>query len=233
MAFIGSFFYLDFLTYLDFQSFNHHREILLQMAEEKTLFLMLCLFLGYLFMAVLSLPGTILLTLFAGFLFGLVKGVILTSLALTIGATITFLFSRFLLRGFFIKKYASRLKTILSDLNKYGIYYLFAMRMVPLVPFFIPNVLMGLTSIKTKHFFIVTYIGLLPDLIIYVNAGRYFSKIEQIKDVFSIGLIASFVLIGFLPLGIKKIISILNKKNKSYINSSELSPELELVNRET
>ena len=226
MACIGGFFYFDFLRYFDFQTFSQQREMLQQFAEQKTLFLMFCLFLGYLFMAVLSLPGTILLSLFAGFLFGLVKGVILVSLALTIGSTITFLFSRSLLRGFFIKKYASRLKVILSDLNKYGVYYLFAMRIIPFVPFFLPNTLMGLTSMKIKHFFLITYISLLPELIIYVNAGRHFSKAEQIKDVFSPGVIVSFFIIGSLPLIIKKILHFLNKTKRDNIKSLDASSDL-------
>ncbi len=231
IAFIVAFFIFDFLRYFDLKALGHYREILLQFTGEKTLFSIFYLFLIYLLMATFSLPGTIFLTLFAGFLFGLVKGVILVSLALTLGSTITFLLSRSLLRKFFIKKYASQLKFIVSDLNEYGIYYLFAMRMILFIPLFIPNTIMGLTSMKTKHFFIVTYIGLLPELIIFVNAGQHFSKIEQIKDIFSIGIITSFFLIGFLPLVVKKVLYFLNKTKKLNMEVSDDTFKTEIINK--
>jgi pyruvate/2-oxoglutarate dehydrogenase complex dihydrolipoamide dehydrogenase (E3) component/uncharacterized membrane protein YdjX (TVP38/TMEM64 family) len=160
----------------------------------------------------LSLPGAAILTLAAGALFGLVTGTILVSFASTIGATLSFLAARYLFRGPVEARFGNRLGAINRGLEKDGAFYLFTLRLVPLFPFFLINVLMGLTRIRTTTFALVSQIGMLAGTIVYVNAGTELAKIDSLSGIASPSLLLSFVALGFFPWFAKAFISWLQRR---------------------
>lgn len=163
----------------------------------------------------LSLPGAAFYTITAGALFGLFTGVLLVSFASTIGATCAFLISRFFLRDSIKEKYAKKIKAIDTGIAKEGAFYLFSLRLVPLFPFFLINLLMGITNIRTYVFFFVSQIGMLPGTIAYVYAGTQLSKLDSTKGILSPELLIAFAIIGIMPLVAKKSLSYL-KRRKLY-----------------
>ena len=164
-------------------------------------------FLLYVLVTGLSLPGATILTLAAGAVFGLLWGTVIVSFASTIGATLAFLASRFLLRDTIQAKFGDKLKTINAGIDKDGAFYLFTLRLVPALPFFVINLAMGLTSIKTRTFYWVSQVGMLAGTIVYVNAGTQIAQIESAAGILSPALIASFTLLGIFPFIAKKIVS--------------------------
>jgi pyruvate/2-oxoglutarate dehydrogenase complex dihydrolipoamide dehydrogenase (E3) component/uncharacterized membrane protein YdjX (TVP38/TMEM64 family) len=160
----------------------------------------------------LSLPGAAILTLAAGALFGLVTGTILVSFASTIGATLSFLAARYLFRGPVEARFGNRLGAINRGLEKDGAFYLFTLRLVPLFPFFLINLLMGLTRIRTTTFALVSQIGMLAGTIVYVNAGTELAKIDSLSGIASPSLLLSFVALGFFPWFAKAFISWLQRR---------------------
>lgn len=157
-------------------------------------------FLLYVLVTGASLPGATVLTLAGGAVFGLVEGLLLISFASSIGATLAFLASRFLLRGWLRARYGERLRSFDQGIARDGAYYLFSLRLVPAVPFFLINLLSGLTVLKTRTFYGVSQLGMLPGTIAYVYAGTQLARVRTVGDVASPGLIAAFVLLAALPL---------------------------------
>ncbi|MFH2064182.1 MAG: FAD-dependent oxidoreductase [Pseudomonadota bacterium] len=160
----------------------------------------------YIVVTALSLPGAVIMTLAGGALFGLLLGTVLISFASTIGATLAFLVSRFLLRDFVQKKFGDKLKAINQGIEKDGAFYLFTLRLIPVFPFFVINLVMGLTPIRTVSYYITSQIGMLAGTIVYVNAGTQLGKLESLKGILSPELIFSFALLGIFPLIAKKIV---------------------------
>ena len=154
----------------------------------------------YVLVTGVSLPGAVILTLAGGALFGLVEGTILVSFASSIGATLAFLASRFVLRDSLRRKYGERLRAFDAGIARDGAYYLFTLRLVPVVPFFLVNLLAGLTALKTPLFYLVSQAGMLPGTIVYVYAGTQLARIQTPGDVLSPGLVGAFALLGLLPL---------------------------------
>jgi dihydrolipoamide dehydrogenase len=171
----------------------------------------------YIVVTALSLPGAAVMTLVGGALFGIFTGVIAVSFASTIGATLAFLVSRFLLKDYVQNKFEEKIQTINSEIKKDGAFYLFTLRLVPLFPFFVINLVMGLTPISTISFFLVSQIGMLAGTIVYVNAGTQLSKIDSLSNILSPGLIFSFVLLGIFPIIAKKLIEFIKAK-KIYVS---------------
>ena len=161
----------------------------------------------YIAVTALSLPGAAILTLAAGAIFGLVVGAVLASLASTVGATLAFLIARFALRDMVQNKYGKRLKAINEGVEKDGAFYLFGLRLVPAFPFFVINLAMGLTPMKTITFALVSWIGMLAGTIVYVNAGTQIAQIDSLAGIVSPGLIGSFVLLGIFPIIAKKVLA--------------------------
>jgi uncharacterized membrane protein YdjX (TVP38/TMEM64 family) len=161
----------------------------------------------YITATALSLPGAVILTLAGGALFGLVTGTIIISFASTIGATLACIVSRYLLQDWVQKKFGDKLTKINTGMEEEGAFYLFTLRLVPLFPFFIINLAMGLTKIPMKTFYWVSQIGMFPATLVYVNAGRELAKIDSLSGILSPGLLFSFVLLGIFPLAAKKIIN--------------------------
>ena len=164
-------------------------------------------FVIYLASTAFSLPGALVLSLAGGALFGLTTGTMVVSFASTIGATLAMLIARVLLRDWVKNRFASQMTTINSGMIKEGPFYLFTLRLLPAVPFFVINLVMGLTPLRTATFFWVSQLGMLPATLIYVNAGSELGKIQSIDDILSPQLIISFVLLGIFPLLIKKILT--------------------------
>jgi pyruvate/2-oxoglutarate dehydrogenase complex dihydrolipoamide dehydrogenase (E3) component/uncharacterized membrane protein YdjX (TVP38/TMEM64 family) len=174
-------------------------------------------FLVYILVTALSLPGAAILTLAAGALFGLVQGLLVASFASSIGATLAFLTSRYLLRDTIKQRFPHRLASIDAGIKKEGGFYLFTLRLVPIFPFFLINLLMGLTAIKARTFYWVSQIGMLAGTFVFVNAGTQLAQIEQLSGILSFNLLASFALLGLFPLIAKGILTIL-KKRRVYKN---------------
>ncbi|EHK3526713.1 FAD-dependent oxidoreductase [Escherichia coli] len=174
-----------------------------------------CLFfLLYVLITALSLPGAVLMTLLAGALFGLTVGTLLASFASTLGATLALLMSRFLLRGWIQQRFARRLMAIDTNIHQGGASYLFALRLVPIFPFFLINLAMGLTRLPVSTFWWVSQLGMLPGTLVYVNAGRALGQLESLTDIISPGIIGAFVLLGLLPLISRRVINHLNARKR-------------------
>jgi len=163
----------------------------------------------YVVVTALSLPGAAIMTLAGGAIFGLATGTAIVSFASTIGATLAFLISRFLLRNYVQNKFQEKLGYINDGIRKDGAFYLFSLRLIPIFPFFIINLAMGVTPIRTLQFFWVSQIGMLPGTIVYINAGSQIAAIDSLSGILSPGLIMSFVLLGIFPLLAKKLVEVL------------------------
>jgi pyruvate/2-oxoglutarate dehydrogenase complex dihydrolipoamide dehydrogenase (E3) component/uncharacterized membrane protein YdjX (TVP38/TMEM64 family) len=160
----------------------------------------------YVAVTALSLPGAVLMTLAGGAVFGLWWGTLIVSFASSVGATLAFLVSRFLLRDWVTARFGERLAAIDAGIKREGAFYLFTLRLVPAFPFFIINLVMGLTPIKTRTFYWVSQLGMFLGTLVYVNAGTQLGKIDSLKGILSPGLLLSFVLLGSFPLIAKKIV---------------------------
>ena len=160
----------------------------------------------YVSVAALSLPGAAILTLGAGVLFGLPAGTIIASFASSIGATLAMLAARFVLRDSVQSRFGDRLKAINQGVEKDGAFYLFALRLVPVFPFFVINLVMGLTKIPAHTFYWVSQVGMLAGTIVYVNLGTQLARIDSLAFVLKPGLLLSFVLLGLFPLIAKKVV---------------------------
>lgn len=162
----------------------------------------------YIVATAMSLPGATVLTLAGGGIFGLLVGTVVVSFASTIGATLACLVSRFLLRDWVQNKFSDKLVTINDGIAKEGAFYLFSLRLVPLFPFFVINLVMGLTRIDLRTYFLVSQIGMLPATIVYINAGKELAKIESLSGILSPGLLVSFAILGLFPLTVKKLLGL-------------------------
>ena len=162
-------------------------------------------FLLYVAVTAASIPGAAVMTLAAGALFGLVLGTVLVSFASTLGATLAFLVARFLLREPLRARFGERLRKIDAGIAKDGAFYLFTLRLVPVFPFFLVNLLAGLTALRTWTYAWVSQLGMFPATVAFVFAGTQLARIESPRDVLSPGLIGAFVLIGLLPLLLRRL----------------------------
>lgn len=206
------FFAFDVHHALTLDGLKTHINDFIAWKESSPILVATAFFLIYITVTALSLPGAAILTLAAGALFGLFNGLILVSFASSIGATLAFLVARFLLRDTIEAKFSSRLKSINSGIEKDGAFYLFTLRLVPIFPFFIINLLMGMTKIKTLTFYLVSQIGMLAGTVVYVNAGTQLAKIDSLQGILSAKLIISFALLGLFPLIAKSVIALIQKR---------------------
>jgi len=204
-------FFFDIGQYLSFETIKEQHEKLILLIESNFIFYFILFFFIYIIVTAFALPFAAIKTVLAGALFGLIPGVILTSFASSIGSTLCFLMSRFVLRDFVQNKYSKYLDKVNKGIKEDGIYYLFFLRLSPIFPFFIINLVFGLTKMKTMTFYIISQIGMLIGTVVFVNAGVQLSKISSMSDILSFNLILSFILIGLVPLIIKKLIQIIKK----------------------
>lgn len=211
-ALIAAFFYFDLNTYLTLEGLKGSIDDFRQWRDASPVLVLGGFFLIYVTVTALSLPGAAILTLTAGALFGLVEGLLLASFASSLGALLAFLVSRYILRDTIKRKFPDRLASIDKGIEREGAFYLFTLRLVPLFPFFLINLLMGLTAIKSWTFYWVSQIGMLAGTFVYVNAGTQLSQLESLQGILSFDLILSFVLLGIFPLIAKTIISVIKKQ---------------------
>ena len=202
------FFVLDLQNFLTLVYLKSSKELFISYYEKNPFLVLVSYFLVYVSMAAFSLPGAVWMTLGGGAFFGLLTGTVVVSFASTIGATLAMLISRFLLRDWVQGRFAQQMQTINSGIEKDGGFYLFTLRLLPVVPFFVINMGMGLTPLRTLTFYWVSQLGMLPGTLIYINAGSELAKIESLGDILSPTLIGSFVLLGIFPLAVKKIITV-------------------------
>ena len=203
------------LKTLDFQGLIDYKRWLLYWVQDHPLVASLSFFLVYMFLAILSLPGSTILSFIGGFLFGFVKGTLFSVFALSFGSGISFLLFRFFFRDLFIKKGRKKMKRIYMVLKKDEVYYLFAFRMFPFIPLFLATITMGLSSIKFTSFYVISFIAFLPLVGIYVNMGTQISQLEDIQGLMAPNSLIAFSLIGIFPLCVKYLFKFLKKFKKS------------------
>lgn len=216
LALIGGFFVFDLGQYLTLDQIQKHRGAITQLYLENQGLVLLGFFVIYVSVAALSLPGAALMTIAAGAFFGVIVGTIVVSFASSVGATLAFLISRFLLKESIEKKFASKLGPINEGLIKEGAFYLFSLRLVPIFPFFVVNLVMGVTQLPVFTFYWVSQVGMFVGTIVYVNAGTQISQLQSIDDILSFNLLVSFALLGLFPIVAKKSLQFLKKqRNKN------------------
>ena len=198
--------------YLSFTFLKSQQSNLISFYEAKPLLMISGYFLVYVLATALSIPGATILTLGAGAIFGLGYGIAIVSFASSLGATCAFLVTRYLFRGGLEKKFSNQLKAFNDGVDKEGAFYLFTLRLVPLFPFFVINMLMGLTRMKALTFYGVSQIGMLAGTFVYVNAGTQLAKLESASGILSFNVLISFVLLGIFPLIAKKFTNSLKAK---------------------
>lgn len=186
-----------------------------QLKGDSPVFVSLVFFTLYVVVTALSLPGAVFMTLAAGAFFGLLWGLMLVSFASTIGATLAFLVSRYLFKEAVQNRFGERLAAINEGFKKEGAFYLFTLRLVPIFPFFLINILMGLTPIRTFTYYWVSQVGMLAGTVVYINAGTQLAQIDSLAGILSLPLLLSFALLGIFPLLAKKITEWI-KKRKVY-----------------
>ena len=205
--------FFDVHHYLTLEYLKSSKDKLHIYYQDNPLLVLGTYFVIYLASTAFSLPGAAVLSLAGGALFGLTAGTLVVSFASTIGATLAMLIARVLLKDWVKNRFASQMTTINSGMLKEGAFYLFTLRLLPAVPFFVINLVMGLTPLRTVTFFWVSQLGMLPATLVYVNAGSELGKIQSIDDIFSPQLIISFVLLGIFPLLVKKILTAIQTKS--------------------
>ncbi|MFZ3321332.1 MAG: dihydrolipoyl dehydrogenase [Usitatibacter sp.] len=210
VALIAAFFAFDLKRYMSLEYFQAQREAILSYFDANPVRTGAIFFVVYVAVTGLSLPGAAILTLVAGAIFGLLWGVIIVSFASTLGASLAFLASRYLLRDWVQARFGEKLKAINAGIERDGAFYLFAMRLVPAFPFFAINLLMGLTPMTVRTYYGISQVGMLAGTFVYVYAG---TQLGQFK--ISPGLVLAFVLLGIFPLVAKKILDAL-KARKVY-----------------
>jgi len=209
------FFAFDLQHYLTLESLKSQQTAIADYRQTHPLLTIALYAALYIAVTGLSLPGAAILTLAGGAVFGVLWGTLIVSFASTIGATLAFLAARFLLRDWVKSRFSARLQSIDEGVSRDGAFYLFTLRLVPVFPFFMINLAMGLTPIKTKTFYWVSQIGMLAGTVVYVNAGTQLAKIDSLSGILSPALIGSFALLGLFPLLAKKMLEFI-KQRKVY-----------------
>jgi len=212
---IGLYVHYDLGQYLSLQSLKSQQAAIEAFRTGNPLLSIAGYFVVYVIVTALSFPGAALLTLAGGAVFGLIGGTLIVSFASTLGATLAFLMSRFLLRDWVAGRFGQRLAAIDAGVRREGGFYLFTLRLVPAFPFFLVNLLMGLTAMKTWTYFWVSQIGMLAGTVVYVNAGTQLAKLDSLAGILSPGLLGSFVLLGIFPLIARKLVEIV-RMNKVF-----------------
>ena len=189
---------------------------------ESNFFMAIALyFVSYVAITALSIPGAAVVTLLGAALFGFWISLALVSFASTIGATLAFLSSRYLLRDWVQKKFGNKLTAVNQGVEKDGPFYLFSLRLIPVFPFFLINLLMGLTPISTIRFYLVSQLGMLPGTAVYLNAGTQLAQIDSLAGIVSPAVLLSFALLGIFPIIVKWVMKKLKVSPSAADNGTE------------
>jgi pyruvate/2-oxoglutarate dehydrogenase complex dihydrolipoamide dehydrogenase (E3) component/uncharacterized membrane protein YdjX (TVP38/TMEM64 family) len=209
---VALFFIFDLPAYLTLDYIKQQQGAFARFYETHAVLTLLVYFSAYVIMAALSLPGAAVMTLAGGALFGLWTGLVVVSFASTIGATIAFWAARFLLRDTLQNRFGDKLAAVNAGIAKDGAFYLFTLRLVPIFPFFLINLAMGLTPIRTGIFYLVSQVGMLPGTLVYVNAGTQLAAVASPGDILSPALLVSFALLGHFPLVAKAAVGLMQRR---------------------
>ena len=221
---IVAFFAFGLDRYFSLAFLKESQASLAALREQQPLQLALGYFLVYIAVTALSLPGATIVTLAGGAIFGLGWGLLIVSFASSIGATLAFLTARFLLRDSVQARFGQRLADMDKGIEKDGAFYLFTLRLIPVVPFFVINLLMGLTKMKAWTFYWVSQLGMLAGTAVYVNAGTQLGQLNSLQGILSPGLLGSFVLLGLFPLIARKVVEAVQKR-KVYAKWASVRPQ--------
>ena len=212
LALVAAFFVFDLGQYLSLEALKAEQAALDARVAANPWQAAGLFFLAYVAVTALSLPGAALMTLLGGALFGLLEGFVLVSFASTLGASLAMLSSRFLLRDWVQARFGQRLAGIDAGIEREGAFYLFALRLVPLFPFFLINLAMGLTRLPLRSYWWVSQLGMLPGTLVYVNAGRELGQLQSLAGILSPGLLGAFALLGLFPLLARKLLGLLQAR---------------------
>lgn len=207
LALFALFFLLDLDRFLALSHLKAQQQAFQAYYQAHRLWTLVAYFLSYVLVTALSLPGATVMTLAGGALFGFWPALLVVSFASSIGATLAMLAARFLLRDWVQAKFGDRLKAINAGIEKDGAFYLFSLRLVPLFPFFLINLAMGLTPLRAATFYWVSQIGMLAGTAVYVNAGTQLGQLESAAGILSPALLVSFALLGLFPLAARKVLA--------------------------
>ena len=207
---IAAFYAFDLGQYLNLQTLKDKQAAIAAFHADSPLLSSAAYFVIYVLATALSIPGAVLLTLAGGAVFGLFWGTVIISFASTIGATLAFLMSRFLLRDWVTRRFGQRLAAIDQGVRREGALYLFTLRLVPVLPFFLINLLLGLTAMKARTFYWVSQLGMLAGTVVYVNAGTQLARLDSLSGILSPGLLGAFALLGIFPLIARRIVEIIH-----------------------
>jgi pyruvate/2-oxoglutarate dehydrogenase complex dihydrolipoamide dehydrogenase (E3) component/uncharacterized membrane protein YdjX (TVP38/TMEM64 family) len=209
---IGAFVALDLGRFLSVEALKASQASFAQLHAERPFTVAAVYFVLYVAATALSIPGATIITLAGGAIFGLWQGLLIVSLASTLGATLAFLASRFVLRDWVEGKFGQRLADINQGVDKEGAFYLFTLRLIPVVPFFLINLLMGLTRMKAVTFYWVSQLGMLAGTAVYVNAGTQLAQLDSLQGILSPALLGSFVLLGLFPLIARRVVAAVQQR---------------------
>lgn len=203
-AIVLVFYLLGFDRYLSLDELRREETTLMHMYEMHPALWAFVYFAIYVAITGLSLPLSIPITLLGGAVFGVLWGSVIVTLAATLGATLSFWAARYLFRDWVQTRFERQLAAINRGIERDGIFYLFLLRLIPAFPFFVINLVMGVTRMRTLTYFLVSLVGMIPGTVLYVNAGARLAQVKFLSDLLSPTLIASFVALGVFPLIVKK-----------------------------
>ena len=206
-AIVGLFILFDLDRYLTLSFLKESRDSFAALYSRSPALVIGVYFMIYLVVAALALPGAVVMTLAGGALLGLFVGTVVVSFASTIGATLACFFSRFLLRDWVQSKFGDKLESVNRGIQREGAFYLFTLRLIPIFPFFIINLVMGLTRMPLFRYYWVSQLGMFPATLVYVNAGKELGKIESVAGILSPALLVSFAFLGLFPIVVKKALA--------------------------
>jgi uncharacterized membrane protein YdjX (TVP38/TMEM64 family) len=198
---------VNFGQYLTLENAKAQQALLNDYIETNFVVAAAAYFILYVMITAFSIPGAAVVTLLGAALFGFWTSLLLVSFASTIGATLAFLSSRFLLRDWVQGKFGDKLSTINQGIEKDGAFYLFSLRLIPVFPFFLINLLMGLTPISVGRYYLTSQLGMLPGTAVYLNAGTQLAEIDSLSGIVSPSVLLSFALLGVFPIAAKWIMS--------------------------
>jgi len=221
---VAAYFYFDLGRFLSLEYIKQRQADFEALYQQRPWLVIGAYFVVYVAVTALSLPGAAIMTLAGGAIFGLLAGTVIVSFASSIGATLAFLASRYVLRDSVQSRFGARLADINKGIEKDGAFYLFTLRLVPLIPFFVINLVMGLTRMKAGVFYLASQLGMLAGTLVYVNAGTQLARIESLSGILSPGLIGSFVLLGVFPLIARKIVDAIQGR-KVYARWAHVKPK--------
>ncbi|PCJ92528.1 MAG: pyridine nucleotide-disulfide oxidoreductase [Porticoccaceae bacterium] len=223
---VGAYIIFDGKQYLSLEFFQN----LYQQEPELTA---AAYFIIYVIAAGLSLPGAALLTIIGGMIFGLLTGFLLVSFASTLGATLAFLVSRFLLRDWVQSKFSGYLGAINQGMEKDGAFYLFTLRLIPVVPFWVINLVMGVTPMKVLTFYLVSQVGMLAGTAVYVNAGAELGAVEEFSaaGILTPTLLLSFILLAMFPFIVRAVLNVLQRRKvyKPYVKPKSFDTNMVVI----